>query len=336
MRTHQLELRKLIEDARHQQPRERDGVVNMFPACSSSRSPSRNRWRGSACSRRHEGDGPAPALSPPLARAVGPELGAILDAAPASPQLVVDLLLGAVDAWLRPQSSTLSTRVSGGAVMTVQSLCDVAPGQATARDHVVAGFVTLAGTAIFTLLWLIAERSVGETPWVAALGWRSPLSSRAARLLRRLRSRCLSPRSPEHHSTTASPANAPSRSRRMSTRPGPPQPAVLPSHRFGKGAVDIQSDDAHSCSLLQGSVKDGSSRATRHLLIRARRASGKVARGGHVTSSGSQPTVYRRPARTFVLPAPRVPVGLTIRPFQKLTRRKAPHITYRITGKSSA
>src|SRR6516164_2993947 len=59
-------------------------------------------------------------------------------------------------------------------------------------------------------------------------------------------------------------------------------------------------------------VQNGSWRATRHLLIRAHGASGKVARGGHVTSSGSQPTVYRRPARTFVLPVPRVPDGLTI------------------------
>jgi Integrase core domain len=61
-------------------------------------------------------------------------------------------------------------------------------------------------------------------------------------------------------------------------------------------------------------VQNGSWRATRHLLIRAHGASGKVARGGPVTSSGSQPTVYRRPARTFVLPAPRVPDGLTISP----------------------
>src|ERR1700691_4478829 len=61
-------------------------------------------------------------------------------------------------------------------------------------------------------------------------------------------------------------------------------------------------------------VQGGSWRATRHLLIRAHGASGKVARGGHVTSSGSQPTVYRRPARTFVLPAPRVQDGLTISP----------------------
>src|SRR5580692_5223906 len=73
-------------------------------------------------------------------------------------------------------------------------------------------------------------------------------------------------------------------------------------------------------------VQSGSWRATRHLLIRAHGASGKVARGGHVTSSGSQPTVYRRPARTFVLPAPRVPDGLTITPspFRKQAGTEAP------------
>ena len=61
-------------------------------------------------------------------------------------------------------------------------------------------------------------------------------------------------------------------------------------------------------------VQSGSCRATRHLLIRARGASGKVARGSHVTSSGSQPTVYRPPARTFVLPRPVSKDGLTISP----------------------
>jgi Integrase core domain len=59
-------------------------------------------------------------------------------------------------------------------------------------------------------------------------------------------------------------------------------------------------------------VENGSRRATQHLQIRAHGASGKVVRGGHVTSPSSQLTVYRRPARTFVLPVPRVPDGLTI------------------------
>src|SRR5215813_11138981 len=94
----------------------------------------------------------------------------------------------------------------------------------------------------------------------------------------------------------------------------PAELAVFPGHRLGKSAVNIQSNDPHT-STLRSRRLNGSSRATRHLLIRARSASGQVARGGHVTSSGSQPRVCRRPAHTFVLPAPRVPDGLTITRF---------------------
>ena len=45
-------------------------------------------------------------------------------------------------------------------------------------------------------------------------------------------------------------AKAANRSRRMSTRPSRSELAVIPRHRLGEGAVDIQSDDAHACSLL--------------------------------------------------------------------------------------
>ena len=48
--------------------------------------------------------------------------------------------------------------------------------------------------------------------------------------------------------------------------------------------------------------------------------------------------VYRRPARTFVLPAPRVPDGLTISsaPFREQPDIAAPLISYRIAASSSA
>src|SRR6516162_11849834 len=56
-----------------------------------------------------------------------------------------------------------------------------------------------------------------------------------------------------------------------------------------------------------------------------------VARGGHVTRSGSQPRVCRRPARTFVLPTPRVPDGLTITRFaEEAADTKAPKSLCRI------
>jgi hypothetical protein len=61
--------------------------------------------------------------------------------------------------------------------------------------------------------------------------------------------------------------------------PDPLELALLPGDRLGEGAVDIQSDDAHAGSLRAVLVQNGSWRATRHLLIRARSASGQVARG---------------------------------------------------------
>src|ERR1700691_5019511 len=108
-------------------------------------------------------------------------------------------------------------------------------------------------------------------------------------------------------------AKASRRGRRMSTRPSR---LSLPS---SQATASAKARWISRPMIRMGAppslfVQGGSWRATRHLLIRAHGASGKVARGGHVTSSGSQPTVYRRPARTFVLPAPRVQDGLTISP----------------------
>src|SRR6516165_5534423 len=120
-------------------------------------------------------------------------------------------------------------------------------------------------------------------------------------------------------------AKASRRWRRMSTRPSR---LSLPSSQATASAKArwISSPMMRMpAPSVSGSFK-GSWRATRHLLIRARGASGKVARGGHVTSSGSRPTVYGRPARTFVLPAPRVPDGLTISPvpFREQPDNEAP------------
>src|ERR1700691_6047828 len=120
-------------------------------------------------------------------------------------------------------------------------------------------------------------------------------------------------------------AKASRRGRRMSTRPSR---LSLPS---SQATASAKARWISRPMIRMGAppslfVQGGSWRATRHLLIRAHGASGKVARGGHVTSSRSQPTVYRRPARTFVLPAPRVQDGLTISlsPFRKQVDSKAP------------
>jgi hypothetical protein len=66
--------------------------------------------------------------------------------------------------------------------------------------------------------------------------------------------------------------------------------AVLQHHRLGKGAVDVQSDNVHATPFERCSSKRepaGNTTATdpRSRRIRASR------KGGHVTSSGSQPSV---------------------------------------------
>src|SRR4029077_587771 len=124
---------------------------------------------------------------------------------------------------------------------------------------------------------------------------------------------------------------------KMAAHVDTPQPfelAVVPGDRLGE-ARWISNPMIRMPAPPSLFVRSGSWRATRHLLIRAHGASGKVARGCQVTSSGSRPTVYRRPARTFVLPAPRVPDGLTISPvpFRKQPDNEAPMISYRITAR---
>jgi len=54
-----------------------------------------------------------------------------------------------------------------------------------------------------------------------------------------------------------------------------PGRAVLQQHRLGEDAVDVQSYDPHE--LASSCVEHGSWRATRHLRIRARSASGRAA-----------------------------------------------------------
>ena len=86
--------------------------------------------------------------------------------------------------------------------------------------------------------------------------------------------------------------------------------AVVPGDRLGEGAVDIQTNDPrHGCcsvSVRSGRELAGNTTSTDPRSRRIRESR----KGGHVTSSrGSQPTVYRRPARTFSAPGAPVSRG---------------------------
>ena len=114
----------------------------------------------------------------------------------------------------------------------------------------------------------------------------------------------------------------------------PSELTVFPGHRLGKGAVNIKPYDPHAVPSadpkreLAGNTTPTDPRSQR---IRASR------KGRHVTSSGSQPNVCGRPARTFVLPAPHVPDGLTITRFlNEAADTRAPKSSCRIMEFASA
>src|SRR5208282_4685859 len=111
--------------------------------------------------------------------------------------------------------------------------------------------------------------------------------------------------------------------------------ALVPGDRLGEGAVDIQSNYAHACSSISVRSKRELAGDTTSTDPRSRRIR-ESRKGRPCNELGLSATVYRRPARTFVLPAPRVPDGLTITPSPFGNRRTArrQRITYRIMGRS--
>src|SRR3984885_7519298 len=115
-------------------------------------------------------------------------------------------------------------------------------------------------------------------------------------------------------------AKASRRGRRMSTRPSR---LSLPSSQATASAKArwISSPMIRMPAPPSLFVRSGSWRATRHLLIRAHGASGKVARGGHVTSSALSPLSIGG------LPAPscsRRPVSRMGSPYPQFPFRKQP------------
>ena len=133
--------------------------------------------------------------------------------------------------------------------------------------------------------------------------------------------------------------------------------AVVPGDRLSEGAVDIQSDDTHApsvkrsdqarafvvlprrwivertfaCARPMPKAREGLGKSqpqsARFPAPRLHQAHVEKAMQSRITlRTNSQPNVYRRPARAFVLSAPRVPDGLTLSPspFREKEDSKAP------------
>jgi hypothetical protein len=113
-------------------------------------------------------------LYPPAwRRRYGRELEELLATQPASYRTAIDLIAGAADAWLNPQSSTASPAVtSKGDEMVPKMLKLRCAGHGvdyTRADAIKAAGVTIGGTLVLTLLMTWALARFGENPYLKSL-----------------------------------------------------------------------------------------------------------------------------------------------------------------------
>jgi hypothetical protein len=113
-------------------------------------------------------------LYPPAwRRRYGRELAELISAQPASFGTAIDLIAGAVDAWLNPQSSTASTAADPKGAQPVvsrmvQLRCAGDGPNVTAADHLRAAAVTIGGTLalVLPLSWAIVR--FGKNPYLVS------------------------------------------------------------------------------------------------------------------------------------------------------------------------
>ena len=87
---------------------------------------------------------------------------------------VVDVVAGAIDAWIYPQSSTAKTSGARGeaTVMTgiLKLRCAGAGAPVTPADNRKAAVLTVAGTLLLTLLWMWGLRVYPDNPYLFSIG----------------------------------------------------------------------------------------------------------------------------------------------------------------------
>ena len=122
-------------------------------------------------------------LYPPAwRRRYGRELAELLAAQPMSFRTAVDLLAGAVDAWLNPQSSTaITTTGANGARAMLPKMLQLSSGgygpEVTVADSLKAAAVTIVGTLALVAVLTGAIKLYGKNPYfesLLAMGWLLP------------------------------------------------------------------------------------------------------------------------------------------------------------------
>jgi hypothetical protein len=104
----------------------------------------------------------------------GREFTQLMAGQPFSIATVVDVMAGAIDAWIYPQSSTAKATDSGGesTLMTgvLKLRCAGAGAPVTAADSRKAAAMVIGGTLLLTLLWTWGIRAYPENPYVSSIG----------------------------------------------------------------------------------------------------------------------------------------------------------------------
>lgn len=120
------------------------------------------------------------ALYPPRwRRRYGDELRALIGAQPFSLHAMIDLIAGAIDAWLEPQKIPMQPAAAGGdtnydkGVTMIGSMmklgCAASGGRVTREDARKSAAVNLGGTLLLTALWTTMHiRRIGDRNYVDA------------------------------------------------------------------------------------------------------------------------------------------------------------------------
>ena len=87
------------------------------------------------------------------------EFLAMIGPAPIRAQQAIDIVSGAIDAWLSPDVRRASAAASGGGSMTkMWTMCERTPMRYTVRDGLIAAAVMLVATMVLTTLGIAARR----------------------------------------------------------------------------------------------------------------------------------------------------------------------------------
>src|SRR5688572_8186787 len=104
----------------------------------------------------------------------GREFEELMAKQPRSLGTVVDVVAGAIDAWIYPQSSTASPVADskgGGTMITGLKLqCAGAGVPVTRADQRKAVAVVLGGTLLLVVLWVLADQWYPDSPYLKAIG----------------------------------------------------------------------------------------------------------------------------------------------------------------------